>query len=543
MVAYLLLLVAVSIIPTIIFCVILLQRNNQAQQKVLSTLAQATAASMSEAVDREITGMVTTLRLLSTAPSLFGDDLQPFYERTRRALAGTGAYLTLADSGYNQLFNTRARLGEPLGRVSDPDSVAVAVEKRSPVVSDLFFDQAAGNWVFNVALPVFPESGSPRVLILTRNAESLSQTLVRQTLSDGWQATLVDGRNAVIASTSRNTQLGGPFFLDLISRGPSPSGAITAVRDGVQYEAVVSGSGLSGWSIVMWASLTAIEGPLRHALWSLTLGGLIMIALGIGAALLLTRQISGPVRHLARDARRLGKGQMVAAVNHPITEFATVSIALAHAAQRRKESENEIRFLMREVAHRSKNQLTVVSSLAKQSARSARSVQSFQDGFQKRLHGLARSTDLLIAGGVLGVELRELLAAQIEPFRPDKPERLEMNGPEFRLGNQAAQTIGMALHELATNAAKYGAFAREEGRLAIVWRLRGETLELVWREHVRRLRKLPERRGFGTEIIERMLAGALSAKVERHQHGDGLEWRFEIPLAQLRPAVDPGSEG
>lgn len=530
---FLLLLVAVTIIPTIIFAVILLQRNNEAQQKVLSTLTTTAAASMSEAVDREITGMITMLHVLSTAPSILDNDLEPFHDRARAALVGTGTSLAVIDHDYRRVLSTRLPFHGPPQEVLDRDAVASAIENRAPVVTDIFLDPADDAWAFEVILPVFPADGPPLALALTRSAQSLAEVLSRRTLADGWSAALVDGKNTVVASTAGLAATGKPFFLDLISHGPSPSGEIIARDNGERFEAIVQGSELSGWNIVMWAPVWAVEQPLRKALRSLTLGGLIMVALGIGAALLLTQQITRPVRRLARDARRLGAGEMVAAVKHPIAEFATVSSALARAAQRRKEAENEIRFLMREVAHRSKNQLTVVASIAKQTARNSRSIEAFQDSFQKRLHGLARSTDLLIAGGVAGVELRELLAAQIGPFRPDEPDRLQMAGPEFRLGNQAAQMLGMALHELATNAAKYGAFSQPAGRLSVTWKVEGDALVVSWRETVQRLRRRPERRGFGTEVIERMLGGALGATAEPALHRDGMEWRFTIPLARL----------
>jgi two-component sensor histidine kinase len=541
--AYLMLMVAVLIIPMIVFSVILLQRNNKAQQRILSTLTAAAAASMSEAVDREITGMMTTLRVLSKTPSVFDSDLSSFYDRSTRALAGTGAHLVLLDQNYDQLLNTRVPLGTALPKTADPDTAAVAIEKRTPVVSDVFFGKVAKDWVFIVALPAFPEDGPPRVVAMTREAASLNAALVRRKLADGWNAALVDGKNTVITSTSPAANTGQHFFLDLISRGPAASGEMTVTHDGATYRAVVQGSELSGWNIVMWAPMSAINRPLRKALESLILGGIIMIGLGIGAALLLTRQISGPVRRLARDARRLGTGEMVQAVDYPIAEIATVSHALAKAAERRQASDNEVRFLMREVAHRAKNQLTVVSSIAKQSARSARGIDAFHDSFQKRLHGLARSTDLLIAGGVAGVEFRELLPTQIEPFQAGDPDRVEISGPQFRLDNQSAQMLGMALHELATNAAKYGAFSVPEGRLAVTWRVTGGSFDFTWRERVRRLRRRPERRGFGTEVIERMLKGALSAMVARTLHRDGLEWNFGIPLKRLRPnAADEEEE-
>jgi two-component sensor histidine kinase len=533
---FLMLVVAVTIIPALGFSITLLHRNNEAQQQVVSTLASATAASMSEAVDREASGMLTILRVLSSTPSLHEGDLQGFYDRSQRALAGTGGYLIVLDSDFNQLLNTRMPFGATLGKPADEKSPELALEKRQPVISDIYFDKAAKNWVFNVALPYFPDKGPPLVLMLTQNTEGLTRALVKQKLTDGWNVTLVDRKNIVITSSSRHDPVGSAFFLDLISRGPSPSGRIPVTYEGVPYRASVQVSDLTGWATVIWARSSVMDRSMRRSLRWLILGGLIVIALGTGAALFLSREITRSVRRLARDARRLGAGGSVEPVSYPIAEITTVSAALAAASERRKNAENEIRFLMREVAHRSKNQLTVVSSIAKQTARTARSIDAFQDSFQKRLFGLARSTDLLIAGGVTGVEFRELLATQIEPFQPSDGERLEFSGPEVRLANQAAQMLGLGLHELATNAAKYGAFSVPEGRLKVHWQVREGIFDLVWREYVPRLRKRVERRGFGTEVIERMLVGALDAEPQRILRRDGIEWHFVIPLERIRSA-------
>src|SRR5690606_1005819 len=176
---------------------------------------------------------------------------------------------------------------------------------------------------------------------------------------------------------------------------------------------------------------------------------------------------------------------------------------------------------------------------------------TFLDSFQKRLYGLARSTDLLIAGGAAGVELSELISVQVEPFRPEDPKRLEIKGPTFRLANQAAQTIGLAIHELATNASKYGAFSSGGGSIRVTWTVEGETLVFVWQETVPQARRRPiTRRGFGTEIIERMLGGTFEAEIERNFHPKGLECIFRIPVARIAaervfplPSSSDGTEG
>ena len=533
---YLFLLIFVTLLPAIGVSLVLLQRNNETQRDVLTILAEATAGSIAEGVDRELISMVTTLRVLSTTPSLVEGDIEDFYERAQSALAGTGSYLILLDEQLNQLMNTRVPYGEALGQTSDPESASRAFKTRGTVISDTFFGKIAEKWVFNVILPLVTENSPPRLLVMTRNAEDLSRALSEQNLRGGWNASVIDSKGNVVASTFMSSNIGKPFFL-LPVEGQSESSfsEASSETDEQSYETIVKESSYSGWKVVLWAPKAIVEAPMRRSLRTLVLGGMIVLAIGAGAAWLLGRQVAKPVRRLARDARRLGAGEPVQAMPYQVAEVATVSAALAEAAIDRKRAENEIRLLMREVAHRAKNQLTVVASIAKQSARNARSFAAFQDSFQKRIHGLARSTDLLIAGGAAGVELRELLTAQVEPFKPDNPKRMEISGPEFRLSNQAAQTIGLAVHELATNASKYGAFAHAEGRLSLTWSLKTDVLEIVWREFVPRLGRRSRKRGFGTEIIERMLGGTLDAEISRTFHRNGLECVITIPIVRLLP--------
>lgn len=545
--AILSLLMAAIILPALIFAAMLLQRNNQAQQEMVTTLAEATAGSISETVDRQLSGMLTTLRVLATSSAVERENLADFYYRADRALDGSDAYLTVTDGNLNQLMNTRVPFGSPLGEIADIETARRALASGEPAISGAF-GETAERWVFNVVLPLPDDGGRMRLLVLTQDAERLSDSLASRNLRGGWNAVLVDGEGTVLTSSFMSSDIGKPFFL---AEATSKSEAGSTVRDSVElegqaYETIRSSLSRSDWETIVWAPTAVVQAPMERTLRVLAFGGLTIIALGSLLAWVLGRQISKPIRRLARDARRLGAGEKVEAVDYPVAEISTVSHALAQASEDRQAAENEIRFLMREVAHRSKNQLTVVSSIAKQTARHARTFAAFQDAFQKRVHGLARSTDLLIAGGVAGVELRALIDAQIEPFRPSDPERLEIRGAPFRLSNQAAQTLGLALHELATNASKYGAFATTAGRLTIEWKCNGDRLEFVWREFVPRLRRRAVTPGFGTEVIERMLGGTLDATIERVLHPNGLESRFSMPVSRLEPDrtdTEPGQDG
>src|SRR5690606_16747747 len=169
-------------------------------------------------------------------------------------------------------------------------------------------------------------------------------------------------------------------------------------------------------------------------------------------------------------------------------------------------------------------------AMAKQSAKGETSVPDFVANFERRIPSLARSTDFLLAHGIAGIQLKDVLVRAVDPLCPLDSGRVELGGPAVQLSTQAAQILGMAAHELATNAVKHGAFATETGTLAIDWAVAGDTLALTWREHLSAFpARRSRRRGFGTTVLEHMVGRSLGATVTQTLHDDGIEWRFEFP--------------
>lgn len=525
-------LVAAAMLPPLAFSAFLLDRSNRSQHDAVLVLAEATTGAAVETIDRQLAGMRTTLRGLASSDLLESNNLRPIYDSAIATLQGTQSYLLVTDSTTQVLLNTRQPFGEPQGMMSDPGPVQLALGTGETVVTDGFRGAVSRKWVFNVILPWRPEGQKPFALILTQDAESLSSLLSTENLRGGWNAVILDSKGIVLASSLMQSDIGKPFFLGEAARGGGPTRR-TATVDGASYDFVTKVSPSSGWNVVLWARSSVIQQNMTRTFRTLVIGGLGMAMAGLLVAWSFGRQIAASVRTLAKDARRLGSGEDVPARRFPVKELSTVSLALAEASQARRDAVNEIRFLMREVAHRSKNQLTVVSSLVRQSARNTTDVKELSESFQSRVMGLARSTDLLIAGSVAGVELAALLKAQIEPFKPGDAASLTISGPPYRLSAQSAQTLGLAIHELATNAAKYGSLAEDQGRLSVTWRLAGDHLVLTWREIGAQLVEPPDVTGFGTQLIERTLVGALRAEVEYAYHSDGLEFVARIPMATL----------
>lgn len=538
---YLFALVLVILVPALVVSLVLLNRNNQAQEEVVRGLTNATVQAIGQSVEREIAGMATTLRVLSTSELLRADQLDEFHDRAVTALAGSGAYLIAMDPNFGQLLNTRVPYGTPLGTTSDPATAAQTLERGMVAVSGLFFGKTADRWVFNVLLPV-PDNDKVPLLALTQNADNLARALQTRQLPTGWQAALVDNGNLVVAATPGAGFATGAVLPMRQTLVPTPDEWRRERFDGQQVVTAEWRSGLSGWRVIAWASTDAVDRPLGDALLWLAAWGVIIALAAALLAFLIAERIGLSVRGLRRDAQRLGRGEHVAAKDYPVAEIAEVSRALADASESRQAADNEVRFLMREVAHRSKNQMTVIAAMARQTARGASDVPSYVQAFERRILGLARSTDLLLTHGRAGVALQELVESQIAPFSPPDSGRVSIAGPAVRLNMQAAQILGMALHELSTNAVKYGAFGEGGGSLTVGWTVSDTHLGFFWRETVPQVLVSNERVGFGTTVLKSMVGHSLGAEVERLCHANGMEWRFSIPLDSIDPDWAPAPD-
>ncbi|MFN3657883.1 MAG: HWE histidine kinase domain-containing protein [Pseudolabrys sp.] len=206
----------------------------------------------------------------------------------------------------------------------------------------------------------------------------------------------------------------------------------------------------------------------------------------------------------------------------------------------RKEGEAHLRLLLRELTHRSKNLLAIIQAMARQTARHTGSVDSFLSQFSARLQALAASHDLLVRESWHGASLRELIRSQLAVHDDRERGQIVLDGPDVALKPEAAQNLGLALHELAVNAAKFGALSVPAGRVSITWTRDGangsQALALDWREMLGPKVKARRKKGFGSLVIERNLERALDARVTLDFEPDGLHCHIEIPASQILAA-------
>ena len=197
----------------------------------------------------------------------------------------------------------------------------------------------------------------------------------------------------------------------------------------------------------------------------------------------------------------------------------------------RKRAEERQLLLAREVDHRAKNMLAVVLSVLRLTK--AKTTPEFISTVEGRIHALAATHNLLSATRWQGANLRQIVDEEMAPYRADHRERVAADGPAAMLLPATAQAVALALHELATNAAKYGALSTEAGKLRLVWSIGKDALELEWEETGGPPARPPSSLGFGLSIVRSSIEAQFRGGVEYDWRPEGLRCRLVIPRAQI----------
>ena len=224
-----------------------------------------------------------------------------------------------------------------------------------------------------------------------------------------------------------------------------------------------------------------------------------------------------------------GRPKRVIGVNIDVTE--------------RKRAEDQQRVLVAELDHRVKNVLATVSAIVTQTQDAGSSRADFVAALDSRIKSLARTHELLSQSRWSGVSLAEIARREFAPYAADN---VEFNGPSVTLKAEAAQAMAMVLHELTTNAAKYGAFSDRNGRVSLRWRwLRSGShgrLAIEWREIGGPPVLAPHQSSYGTDIIRELIPFELDGTVELTFAGDGVRCRMEIPAEWVSSATPLDNE-
>ncbi|MEO1102001.1 MAG: PAS domain S-box protein [Pseudomonadota bacterium] len=258
---------------------------------------------------------------------------------------------------------------------------------------------------------------------------------------------------------------------------------------------------------------------------------------------LLDELVAGNIRTYSMDKRYIDKSGhvvwanlTVAAQRRPdggISHFISIIIDISE----RKAAEQMREHLARELAHRSKNLLTVIQSVAELMVPTVNSVEEFSERLADRMQAIARSNDLMLAHSVSAAALREVVSLHMAPFAMEQSGRIVMEGQDIRVSNHAVQGIGLALFELATNALKHGALSNETGKIQIVWG-QNTTDEadwfISWTERDGPAVSAPEHQGFGSDVLTAIAPAFFGATAELSFDQAGVQWQMTVPRTHVR---------
>lgn len=257
------------------------------------------------------------------------------------------------------------------------------------------------------------------------------------------------------------------------------------------------------------------------------------------------RFIQRPVERMLGSIRAWRGGDMTArtGMSAAAGELGAVGAAIDGLVQEleareaaRDEAERHRAMLMGELTHRVKNMLSIVQALAAQSFRGSAEPAAARAAFDARLKVLANAHSMLIAENWEAADIADVVQQALELHRGPEHERIAACGPRLRLQSRAALALSLALHELATNALKYGALSVEGGRVDILWSISADCtrrFRLTWTEHGGPAVQDPGRAGFGSQLIKGALAAELGGTVRLSYAAAGLKCEVDAPVASV----------
>ena len=299
---------------------------------------------------------------------------------------------------------------------------------------------------------------------------------------------------------------------------------------------------LAGQTEGVYWSVSPVDGVLRAVGYRALAGAPLVVLSGVSEELALG-QWRAHARALAAAAAALGAliVAVTVLVRQSLGRLKAERASLLRAAAERREAEEVRELLVRELNHRVKNTLAIVQAVADQIHRTGASPTEFQGAFLARLRALARAHDTLTREGWRGAALGDVVRGALEPFgapaggapAPGMPARISAEGPPVRLNATAAVALAMALHELASNAAKHGALSAPGGQVRVAWTLDPAALELAWTEAGGPPVAGPSaRRGFGSVLLERVVARQFGGELALDFAAGGLRCCVRLPTSR-----------
>jgi len=519
---YLLALVVICMVVAATAYAVVMNQVAAINRQHIEAQSRDTAKALSLAVDGRLERALGVVAALANSEAAVDRDWQTLDRQARAAMVGRDSWIVVQDRSGQQLVNTRLPQGARLPAGKPPADMWREIATGKPRICNLAKGMVEERIVC-VDTPVGTGANPAFAMSMVFRPDSFKTTVTREGTEGGNIASLVDRDGKVIWRNIKPDQFigrdaTGPMMAAL--KSGADSGVLeTKSLEGIQMLSAFDRSQLSGWSVIVGSPLNDLGAGARKALVSGTLIFIAVLLFGTFLAALLGARLHSAVMALVGATRPDG-GTMKPS---GITEIDTVGDALRESFAAKEQSERHQQLLIGELNHRVKNTLSVVQSLAHQTFRGRHSPKDAIAAFEARLQALASAHNLLTSQRWESASMMQVVESALAPFCT--PDRCNLSGPDLKIMPQTAVTLALAVHELATNASKYGALNMDGGTIAVTWKALDGNFELLWQEAGGPPVKPPTAEGFGMRLIRRSLAADLRGKVDMDFNESGLECR------------------
>jgi two-component sensor histidine kinase len=502
----------------------------------------ASTRALAETIDSEISKHLLLGKQLGQSRSLLnGDFVEVWREAKDAAALLPGTWISILDRAGRMVVHTRREPGDALPASANSELVEKAFLTRQPQLSDLFVGATTGRTIATIDVPVFRDGIPAYVISVVLDPARFRRLLEEQHFAEGWVSALLDRQGRFIARLPKDDPTDvGKFASDrwraAIRR--SPEGFTQSqILEGIRFIGAYSQTD-DGWTVGVAMRAGDLDAPLLSVQRRLALAAGFCIVLSGTLGWLASRKLVRQTDRLLRTAGRLGQEKQIAPQATGIREydlvhssFAETSAILRARNDERRQAGEHRQLLLDELNHRVRNTLTTVQAIAMQTFRS-RAEPEATEAFQARLMALSGAHDILTREHWDGADLRDIVMQATAPHRGD-PGRVRFAGPSVRLLPKSALALAMALHELCTNAVKYGALKGEHGRVSIEWQIANASgaprLRLRWEETGGPPVQEPTKQGFGSRLL-RSVSEDLDAQVELRYPSTGVVCTIDAGL-------------
>jgi two-component sensor histidine kinase len=533
---HLFVLVLAASVPLITLAAFVSVDRFYAEREANRTSLMVNARALAAAVDSELDKYLAVIHTLSKSPALLNGDLRQFWQEAKDASAiAPGTWIIVGDRNHQQLANTLRPFGEQLPLRGAGPWIDRAFATKQPQVSDVFRGAVADRSVVSIEIPILRDGSPLYSLAISLGLDRFHDLLVDQKYPPGWLLGILDRSGRFVARIPEHEKHAGT----LASEGWRE--AITDAREGwgehlsLERERVLTAysTGRHGWIVGLSVPEFLLFASTRRSASLVSIVASILLALSLGLAWFASSRIAKPADLFEVAADEMRRGHAPAVEKTGVKEFdGVVKQFEAAAAEIRQRAEHQ-QLLLNELRHRVKNVLAVVQSLAIRTLSDQRSISEARKILEQRIHALGRVHEHLMRSDWKGANIKDIIAAELEPFSP----RVYMDGPDLVVGGNMAQTLALVLHELATNAAKYGSLSNERGKVSISWSVAGKgsdaLFKLRWEERDGPAVKTPTHKGFGSTLLASAIASDFTPRL--CYPPSGFTYELETPLDQIAP--------